>query len=287
MIKRLFALLAALLLPVTALAETLPFYDYAFSGEVVAAYESPTLRYSVERLTYEKAACYVTKIWMADPGRQIRKGTAAWREGLALPSDMAERVPGAVLAVNGSGYVSPQFPEIPDNYPGESADYYYTPLGSLTVTDGEIFRSLQGVPYYGLTLQADGLHLHVGEDIEEILPSQPTQTWSFYVECPIIRDHQSILDPDWTFTNRPAMRTIMAKMDQNNYLLLTVTGKTYSGLTMAQCVTLLQTYFDPEWAYNLDGGPSSALLVRGGGKETFDVIHGNNVKDADIMAFVE
>ena len=284
MIKRLMILLLCLALPAAALAED--FYPYEFYGEVVAAYDTDTLRYSVQSFTYEGALCYATKVWMADPGRQIKKGTAHWEVDLALPSEMAKDVPGAALAVNGSGYVSPQFPWIPENYPGVSEDYHYTPLGSLTITDGELFRNLSDVPYYGLTLQEDGLHMHIGERTGDVLLQSPTQTWSFYIECPFIVDHESILDPDWRFTNTSAIRTIVAKMDANNYLLLTVTGKP-RGLTMAQCTSLLQELFDPEWAYNLDGGPSSALLVRAAEETELTALHGNKVKDTDIMAFVE
>ena len=286
MIKRILAVCMVLTWAccLTALAEA-P-YPYAFSGEVVAAYDSPTLQYTVESFEYESASCYVSKIWMADPGRQIRKGTANWEVDLELPSVMAQDVPGAALVINGSGYVSPQFPWIPENYPGVSEDYHYTPLGSLTITDGEIFRNLLGVPFYGLTLQEDGLHMHVAEDNEAVLAQNPTQTWSFYIECPVIRDHVSILDPDWRFTSSRAIRTIIAKMDANNYITVTVTGKP-RGLTMAQCVEMLQTLFDPEWAYNLDGGPSSALLARGVDETELTALHGNKTKDTDVMAFIE
>ena len=257
------------------------------SAEPLHAFESDTLRYTVEQVQIEEVTCYVTKIWMAQPGRQIKKATAAWEEGLMLPSEMADRVEGAVLAVNGSGYVSPVFPEIPDNYPGSSPDYYYTPLGSLTVTDGELFRHLQGVPFYGLTLQQDGLHMHVGEDIETILPHEPTQTWSFYERCPMILDHQSILDPDWSFARARAMRTIIAKLSEEEYLLLTVTNRHRGGLNLFKCVDYLMAEHDPIWAYDLDGGPSSALLVRPGGEGEWITVFGNTSEDADIMAFVE
>lgn len=284
MMKRLLMLLLCLALPAAALADA-P-YSYGFSGEVVAAYDTETLKYSVESFTYENAACYVSKVWMADPGRQIKKGTANWEVDLELPSVMARDVPGAALVVNGSGYVSPVFPWIPENYPGVSEDYHYTPLGSLTITDGVLFRNLSDVPYYGLTLQEDGLHMHIAEKTGDVLLQHPTQTWSFYIECPFILDHESILDPEWRFTKNPAIRTIVAKMDANNYILLTVTGKP-RGLTMAQCVSLLQELFDPEWAYNLDGGPSSALLVRGVGETKLTALQGNKTKDTDVMAFIE
>ena len=289
--RRLLTLLAAILLTgclvgAAAAEEPLPVYPYTFSGNPVATYDTPTLKYTVESFYYQYASCYVAKIWMADPGRQIRKGTANWEVDLELPSVMAEDVPGAALVINGSGYVSPVFPWIPENYPGVSEDYHYTPLGSLTITDGEVFRDLRGVPYYGLTLQADGLHMHIGEDNEAVLAQHPTQTWSFYIECPIILDHASILDPEWRFTTSPAIRTIVAKMDANNYLTVTVTGRP-NGLTMAQCVNMLQKHFDPEWAYNLDGGPSSALLIRGVGETRLTALHGNKTRDTDVMAFIE
>ena len=284
--KKLLVWLALLMMCTSALAEPLPVYPYEWQGQVKRTYQSDTLKFTVERFEYEKVCCYVTKIWMADPGRQIRKATGVWEESLAMPADMADQVEGAVLAVNGSGYVSPVFPEIPDNYPGESADYFYTPLGSLTITDGEIFRHLQGVPYYGLTLQQDGLHMHVGEDIEDILPANPTQTWSFYEGCPMILDHRSILDETWSFAKARAIRTIIAKMDDNNYVLLTVTNEERHGLSLIQCVDILQTRFDPVWAYDLDGGPSSALMCREDDGD-WKLVFGGKRQDADIMAFTE
>lgn len=285
--KKLFALLLCLccLLPL-AQAEPLPPYEHEFLGETVAQYASDTLQYTIEQFSYEGSFGYVTKLWMADPGRQIRKSTAVWETSLAMPADMAMQVEGAVLAINGSGYVSPSFPEIPDNYPGTSKDYYFTPLGSLTITDGEVFRSLDGVPYYGLTLQQDGLHMHVGEDIEAIMPHEPSQTWSFYERCPMIRDHQSILDTEWRFANNRAIRTIIAKMDDNNYIILTVTHKG-SGLSLIDCVKFLTEYFDPVWAYDLDGGPSSALMYREKGAEEMTIVYGGKRQDADMMVFVD
>lgn len=280
------AILAALLLPLWAWAEPLPVYPYTWKADRInRSYNTDTLKYTVEATRIYNTKCFVTKVWMADPGKQIKKATAEWEKHLALPSAMARAVPGAALVINGSGYVSPKYPEIPDNYPGSSPDYYYTPLGSVTVTNGEVFRKLEGVPFYGLTLEADGLRMHVGADPDEVLASAPQQTWSFYERCPLIRDHESILDVEWPFANRRAIRTIIAKMDDNNYLILTATN--LHGLTLVEAVEFLMTEFDPEWAYDLDGGPSSALLCRNVGKRTLKEIFGGQTKDADIMAFVE
>ena len=280
--KLLFLLL---LFPVLALAEELSLYPYDFEGETVAAYASATLWWRIEETEYEDAQVYVTKVCMADPGRQIGKATADWEQNTLQTAQIAERAPEASLLINASGYVSRTYSWIPENYPGTNSDYYFTPLGSVTVTDGTVFRCLTGVPYYGLTLNTDGLRLHVGDDPEVVLAESPSQTWSFYVECPIIRDHTSILDPEWRFTNSRAMRTIIARMDGNNYLILTVTnaGK-QRGLTMAQCVSFLQEQFDPEWAYNLDGGPSSALMYRDE-KGNLNAVWKNGQSNVDIMTF--
>lgn len=116
----------------------------------------------MQTTSIEGCKCYITRVWMKYPGYQIKKATAVWEKDIQLPEKMASRIEGCALAINGSGYVSPIYPWIPENYPGTNSDYFYTPLGSLTVTDGKVYRLLQGVPYYGLTLQRDGLHLHVG-----------------------------------------------------------------------------------------------------------------------------
>lgn len=284
--KCLLFLCCLMLLAAPAMAqEVLPPYEYTFSGEPVVSHDSPSLRWQIEQFTHQEAACFLTKVWMQDPGRQIGKATADWEQNVLDTAVIAARAPQASLLINASGYVTRVYRWIPDNYPGANEDYYNTPLGSLTVTNGQLYRCLSGVPYYGLTLNTDGLRLHVGDDPASVWADQPSQTWSFYVECPIIRDHQSILDPEWRFTNTPAMRTIIAKMDQNNYLILTVTrGK--RGLTMQQCVDFLMDQFDPQWAYNLDGGPSSALMYRDENRQLHAVWE-NGQENADIMTFSE
>ena len=138
--------------------------SYAVQGIEVASHQSDTMHWRIERIEQEGAVCYLTKIYLLDPGTQIRKATANWERDIQYPVDMAAKIPDATLFINGSGYVSPTFPEIPSNYPGSSPDYYYTPLGSVTVTDGQLFRCLTGVPYYGLSLtresHADVVILH-------------------------------------------------------------------------------------------------------------------------------
>ena len=285
--KKLLALLLTVLcLIASAAAEPGgPLYPHSPNANIVREFTSDTLVWSVGERQIDKTRVLITTVWMADPGRQIGKATADWEQNTMSTIEIARREPKASLIINGSGYVTKTYKWIPENYPGDSPDYYNTPLGSVTVTDGEVFRCLEGVPYYGLTLNTDGLRLHIGEDPVEVLAQQPTQTWSFYEECPVIADHQSILDPDWKFTNTKALRTVIAKLDANNYLILTVASRT-GGLTMQEVVDFLLTEFDPEWAYNLDGGPSSALVYRSSANK-LRTLWKNGQNNVDIMTFAE
>lgn len=260
---------------------------YAFSGNVKRNYDSPTLKYTVESFRYKGVLCYLSKIWMQDPGRQIRKATAEWKKNNMLPVHIAAQIPEAALVINGSGYVSPTYPWIPEEYPGESKDYYYTPLGSLTVTDGAVYRNLSDIAYSGLTLEADGLHMYVGEDNEAVLAANPEQTWSFYAECPLIRDNRVIMPEGWSFAERKARRTVIGRADRNNYLVLCVSNNGGTGLTLNDVNQFFLKNFELEWLYNLDGGPSSALLCRGQNRKKLTTIMGGKAKDVDIMAFVE
>ncbi len=282
---RKWLLILLCLLPLSALAD-LPVLDEGPHGKTVAEHASDTLWWRIEDMKVEGVRCFLTRICMADPGSQIGKASSDWQKNIMRARDIADREPEASLIINGSGYVTKSYPWIPENYPGKSQDYWNTPLGSVTVTDGEVLRCLEGVPYYGLTLNQDGLRIHVGDDPQAVLADAPAQTWSFYQECPIIVDGQSILDPEWKFTRLHQMRNIICKLDENNYLNLMVTNRGGSGLTMAQCVDYLLAEFAPEWAYNLDGGPSAGLMYRNE-KGNLVVVWSPGQRILDVMTFGE
>ncbi len=288
--RRLLCLLLCLLiLPVQAGAEE-SFFEAAEKdalGRIVRTFDSPTLKYQMEKFKMDNEICYLTRIWVQDPARQIRKATSNWKEDVKYPDKIVRQIPETVLAVNGSGFVSPLYPEIPDNYPGESKDYYYTPLGSITVTNGEVLRNLEDVPYYGLTLDADGLQMYTEADNAEVLATNPIQTWSFYTECPMLLDNLDILPEDWKFADRTAARTIIGRVDRNNYLILTATKQRGKGISLRRAVVFFQENFNTEWVYNLDGGNSTALLARRQGQKKLRLALDRGAKIVDIMAFIE
>ena len=290
--RKFLCLLLCLMCCVTAALAEEPadFFDQAEAesiGRFVRDYDSPTLKYTMEKFLMEGEICYLTRIWVQDPARQIRKATSKWKEDVKTADRLAAKVQGAALAINGSGFVSPLYPWIPENYPGTNEDYYYTPLGSLTVTDGEVFRNLEGVSYYGLALDEDGLQMYVDADNEEVLATSPAQTWSFYIGCPMLRDNEDILPEDWEFADQLASRTVIGRVDKHNYLILTVTRERGKGITLRRASEFFRENFRTEWVYDLDGGQSFALMSRKPGKKRMVTIATGGAKIADIMAFTE
>lgn len=267
--------------------DTYPPQEYTEKGKAIFTYESDHLRIRTTRFMLHNVTAYMSQIWMSDPGRQIRKVTAEWETDLEKPAELAKKIPEAVLITNGSGFVSPKYPWIPENYPGVSEDYHYTPLGSLTVTDGKVFRNLKGVPYTGLTLEDHGLNLYIGSDPDEVLSNGVIETWSFYEECPMMLRNEIILPEDWTFAKRHAERTVIAKLNRNNYILLHVSNDGGAGWTLWQACEFLQKRYDTEWVYDLDGGPSSTLMIRKEESGKMKTVTGGTVKITDLMVFTD
>ena len=282
-------LLCLMTLPLPGLGEeALPPREYEeFTHKAYMTYDSETLKYRIETFLIQGVRCYLAKVWVRDPARQIRKATADWKQNIQLPKEMVTKIPDAVLAINGSGYWNPTYPDVPEEYPGEVSDYFYTSWGSLTVTDGEVLRNLEELPYYGLTLEADGLNMYTGESTDRVLAANPLQTWSFRNLCPLQRNGEILTPEDWTFAEKKARRTVIGRVDQNNYLILCVSDEGGLGLTLHKVNAFFSKYFQTEWLYNLDGGPSSALMARKKGAKKLRTVMGGAAKDFDLMVFTE
>ena len=290
--RRLICLVLCLLLalPAAVAEEPAAFFEDAEAqkfGKITRTYNSPTLKYTVDKFLLDREISYLTRVWVQDPGRQIRKATSAWKKNVKPPEKLISKIEGAALAINGSGFISPTYPRIPENYPGKNEEYFYTPLGSVTVTDGEVLRNLEGVAYYGLTLDGDGLQMYVDADNEEVLATDPIQTWSFYVGCPTLRNNEDILPEEWEFADHHASRTMIGRIDRNNYVILTVTQERGKGISLRRGATFFQEHFNTEWVYNLDGGKSIALLSRKRDKKRPISVVWGGAGIVDIMAFTE
>ena len=264
---------------------------YEFSKRVSARYESETLVYTIESFTLDSIPCLLTKVWVRDPERQIRKANASWGKDLAWPLDMAKKVPGTVLATNASGYISRQYPDIPESYPGAPEDYYFTTLGSLVVTEGEVLRNLENVPFYGLALTKGGISLYRGAENGQVLASAPVQTWAFFESCAMQVGGEDVLPEEgtWPMAKDHYPRSVLARVNRNNYLMLHVPNREDSyGLSLYRISRFFMLHFETEWVYNLDGGFSSALIYRTQEKNArLKLLAPGRQKVADILCITE
>ena len=239
--------------------------EYEYAGKQRARYESDTLIWTVESMTPGNVFCVLTKIWVKDPSRQIRKLCAPWGKSLADPVRLMKQLPEAVLGTNASGYINKTYPDLPEGYPGVPADYYFTTLGSLVVTDGEVLRNLEGVPFSGLALTSAGVTLYRGADNAAVLAENPSQTWAFFENCALQVAGENTLPEKgtWPMAEEKHSRTVLARINRNNYVLLHVLRRGNSnGATLYWVSDFFSEHFRAEWVYNLDGGSSSALVYR-------------------------
>ena len=277
--------------PAPGAQEVFPPEEYDYSKRVYTRYESETLIYTIESFTLDSIPVLLTKIWVQDPERQIRKVNAPWGEGLANPLNLAREIPGVVLATNASGYITKQYPDIPESYPGEPSDYFFTTLGSLVITEGEILRNLDGVPFYGLALSADGISMYRGADNDMVLATSPQQTWSFFENCAMMEDGADLLPEEgtWPMAREKHPRTVLARINRNNYVLLHVMKYGNSnGASLYWINDFFSHHFRAEWVYNLDGGSSSSLIYRTQEKKPRLKRHVPNRQGImDILCFTE
>ena len=64
-------------------------------GKIFRNYDSPTLKYTAESFTMDHAKCYLVRLWVKEPERQIRKATADWKKNRQYPVNMAKQIPDA------------------------------------------------------------------------------------------------------------------------------------------------------------------------------------------------
>ena len=262
-----------------------------FSVRQSARYESDTLIYTIESFSLDSNLCLLTRIWVKDPARQIRKVNAPWGESLANPMNLTKQIPEAVLSTNASGYITKAYPDIPENYPGKSSDYYFTTLGSLVITDGVILRNLEDVPFFGLALSDNGITLYRGADNETVLATQPVQTWAFFENCAMQVNGEDVLPEEgtWPMAKEQHSRTVIARVNRNNYLLFHVPDREDSwGLSLYRINRFFSAHFETEWVYNLDGGYSTTLIYRPNEKNARLIrLAPNRQPVADILCITE
>ncbi len=257
--KRMISFLLCLLLPCLALAEALPPEGSAPYPPVASAYSEDNMSYDdgtvSVRIVPDEA--YETKIYyvyvtIQDPS-QLRTATAgAPRSGKNEKAVKIAQHNNAVLAINGDFYsghnsgVCIRQGELIRNKPvssrdalfiDENADFHILP--SLTAADMEAFRQeheIREAFCFGPGLIIDGV----------------TQQFDY-------RDKNSCGYPT------RAQRMVVCQTGPLQYLFLATEGpeQDQPGLSVPECVALLEAHGGVQQAYNMDGGGSVSVVMNG------------------------
>ena len=214
-----------------------------------------------DHTTNANATCYITRIWVKDPATQINQ----------LSSQNNKKTPAtfAKSAENNNGIILANV----DCTTGERHD--------LLVKNGKIIRNklkrhsnIQGVALtpYGLKAYYKATADEVIKDVKSGDIKETFRMW--YLR----KDGQQRYNMMLVYNGQKtkggiqqkvrSSRSIIAKVNNNNYFLITVLGYTGNsekkegkGLRLPQCQQLLLE-IGCEWAFNWDGGGSTSLSYR-------------------------
>ena len=207
-----------------------------------------------------KPTCYITRIWVKDPATQINQ----------LSSQNNKKTPAtfAKTAENNNGIILANV----DCTTGGRHD--------LLVKNGKIIRNeLKKDNIQGIALTPYGLKAYYKATADEVIEDANSgnikatfRMW--YLRKKEQQRYNMMLVYNGQKTKGGiqqkvrSARSIIAKVDNNNYFLITVLGYTGNsekkkgkGLRLPQCQQLLLE-IGCEWAFNWDGGQSTSLCYR-------------------------
>ena len=61
-------------------------------GKITRTYDSPTLKYTVDKFLLDREIAYLTRVWVQDPVRQIRKATSSWKQNVKQPEKLIAKM---------------------------------------------------------------------------------------------------------------------------------------------------------------------------------------------------
>ncbi len=265
-------------------------------GEIVANYDSETLKYWIEKPT---STYVITHIWVKDGYTQMKTAVNATIGKLETAKTILDREKSkyeskGMVAINASAFVmNSSNPLIKYNSAWKSSSD-----APIIISDGELLRDFTNqnlpstlYPVYGL--KDDGYlayyNFYGGDDsieknkktLETIKSEGIMHTFSF---SPIlVVDNESKVN--MTSKN---IRQALCQIDRNNFLIISninPTTKRTKGLSFKEVANIM-VKSDCKLGVNLDGGGSLSLYYKtdSSGLKT---IKSSNRKIADVLYFVE
>lgn len=245
--------------------QALGVYNYGQSGKVLASHSDDSIKVSVEKIN----GATVAKIWCLDPGKQIKKVEAGWGTNLQTASSMIASVPGAIVGSNGSGfYKKGTWDPVADDKALKGTDYNMTTEGYLVISNGVIRRAIEGQKCNAiLGILPNGSLKYYNSSYQSVIDDGVQNTFAF---GPLLVSDGELIG---TGDTRVAQRIGFGQLDANNFVIINYYG------TLTQLGQIGRN-LGCKIFYNLDGGGSSCLWVKG------ESIKNSTREVADALCFV-
>lgn len=258
-------------------------HQYSYSGVLKKEYKDSSINVRVE----DKDGYYITKIWVKNPAKQLKKVEAGWRKEVKSVNTMLNNTKNAIVGCNASGFLTASFKA------GSSADprklirktsYYYTTEGYIVLTGGEVRRNLGNSNATIGILPNGSFKYYEYNSYEEIKADGVLDTFTF---GPLIlkdgKDYKQKVGSLRKNFTQIRYQSIIGQVDENNFIILTAKSK--KSLNQA---AKIGKKLDCKFLYNFDGGGSASLWFRKGtsGKGALVNKSGNGRSVADALCFV-
>ena len=237
-----------------------PVYNYPVSGTVVEKYEDESINISIEKI----GSLYVSKIWIAEPSKQIGKAV-----GYDLVGNMISEIPGVIIGTNAS---------------------YGADVGRVVITNG-VVTGIQ---------DNDGSHYLLGIDKNGKLVQRALYKKSGGLKSTISAEEMLRMGIVNTFPSWPGSiieygekrnfnlvdqhsdkraRTAIGQINDNNYVLINAKDRS-EGVPM-RAVGEMGLTLKCSMLFILDGGGSTQLWYRG----RYIISSSDNRKRPDAIYF--
>ena len=205
---------------------------------------------------------YVTKIWVKDPSKQVKKASATWGTTLKTVEQQMRDKSDAIVACNGGGFMRANNWEPAENslYKTLNLKWDKTSSGNLVLTNGKTMRALKNAS--GAELKTNGqvgilpngsLKFYTGTTYKNVIDDGVKNTFTFTGYMLI---NNGVINSNCDSINK-AIRNCVGQIDANNYVILT----SYTNETIKRMAEVGKKV-GCQYLYNFDGGGSTTLWMK-------------------------
>ena len=255
-----------------------PEFKHTISGTKKKSYKNSSISVKIEKIS----GCYVAKIWVKDPSKQIGRKMAGWQSSVKQAATMLNSTNNAIVGINGSGFYVPGSWE-PDSVIKKlgKSKWKYTTEGYLVIYNGKVLRKISGKKCNAILgiLKNGSLKYYENNSYNDPINDGVYNTINFgplmIKNGKAYKQRSGKVRMGYTSTNQ---RTCFGQVDSNNYIFI-VGKKSLNQLASLglklHCNTL----------YNCDGGGSSSMWFRGKKSGNGSYVKSSSRRIEDVIYF--